>query len=79
MSDLKKFLPDAFARTPVGLKVVSKDIPHKSDAGGVRLGIVGRSTIQEEAASLLSEVGRRCPGADIAGVLANSISSFLLQ
>ena len=62
-------LPDAFARTPVALKVVSKDILHKSDVNGVRLGIVGKSAIQENAASLLSEVGRRCPGADIAGVL----------
>src|SRR6516165_2035403 len=47
-------LPDAFAQVPVALKVVSKDILHKSDVGGVRLGIMGKSTIQENAASLLS-------------------------
>jgi acyl-CoA synthetase (NDP forming) len=62
-------LPDAFGQAPVALKVVSKDVLHKSDVGGVRLGIVGKSTIQENVASLVSDIGRRCPGAEIAGVL----------
>jgi acetate---CoA ligase (ADP-forming) len=59
---------------PVALKIVSKDILHKSDVGGVRLGVSGATAIRNEAAALLSDIGNRCPGAEIAGVLVTPMA-----
>lgn len=56
--------------TPLAFKIVSPDILHKSDIGGVRLGING----PEEAAKAFTEVlaaGERVTGARIDGVLAS--------
>lgn len=49
------------------VKIVSADIPHKSDIGGVRLGITSPSEARTEAAAMLERVGRSRPGAKIAG------------
>jgi acetate---CoA ligase (ADP-forming) len=62
-------LPAALLAVPVALKVVSKDVLHKSEVGGVRLGISGLAAITEEAAALLADVRRHRPNADITGVL----------
>lgn len=62
-------LDGALRRGPVALKVVSKDVLHKSDVGGVRLGVRGDAAIAEGMAALLDEVRRNRPDAEIAGVL----------
>lgn len=49
------------------VKIVSADIPHKSDIGGVRLGITSPAEAKMEAAAMLERVGRSRPGAKIAG------------
>jgi acyl-CoA synthetase (NDP forming) len=61
-------------RYPVCLKVVSADVAHKSDAGGIRLGIGDRDSLVESYRSLLAEVAARAPGAKVAGVLAQAMA-----
>jgi acetate---CoA ligase (ADP-forming) len=67
-------LPSELLNVPVALKIVSKDILHKSDVGGVRLGISGAAAIHHEAAALLLGVRNRCPGAEVAGVLVTPMA-----
>jgi acetyltransferase len=67
-------LPPELLDVPVALKIVSKDILHKSDVGGVRLGVSGAAGIRNEAAALLSDIRNRCPGAQITGVLVTPMA-----
>jgi acetyltransferase len=53
---------------PVVMKIVSADILHKSDVGGVRLSIQP-DHIAEEYDSLVSHIAHTCPEAHIDGVL----------
>jgi acetyltransferase len=59
---------------PVALKIVSKDILHKFDAGGVVLDVFGEAAIAARLPALLAEVKRRRPDADIAGVLVTPMA-----
>ena len=68
-TDDVKTLPAALAAAPVALKIVSKDILHKSDVGGVKLGIAGTAEIEAQSAALRAHIGKTVPSADIAGVL----------
>lgn len=54
---------------PVALKVVSPDIVHKSDVGGVKLNVAGEDALQRAHADIMDAVRRRCPQARIDGVL----------
>jgi len=54
---------------PVVLKVVSSDILHKSDVGGVKLGLSGEDAVRRAYADILASVGRHLPQARIDGVL----------
>ena len=56
---------------PCALKVCSADIPHKSDAGGVVLGIVGPEAAAAAYRQIVEAVGRAVPGARIDGVLVS--------
>lgn len=73
-SDDAEALPPELLDVPVALKIVSKDILHKSDVGGVRLGVSGAAGIRNEAAALLSDIRNRCPGAEITGVLVTPMA-----
>ena len=53
---------------PAVLKILSPDIMHKSDLGGVRIGIPP-SAAETEAAAMLAEVAVSCPTARIEGML----------
>ncbi|MDH3350365.1 MAG: bifunctional acetate--CoA ligase family protein/GNAT family N-acetyltransferase [Gammaproteobacteria bacterium] len=53
---------------PIAMKVLSKDISHKSDAGGVRLNINSAQEVRSTYRQLVDEVQRRVPGANISGV-----------
>ena len=52
---------------PVALKVLSKDITHKSDVGGVLLNIESESILQLAAEGMISRINRLCPDAKIDG------------
>jgi len=60
---------------PVALKVLSPDVSHKSDVGGVALGIGNSETLQTEFAALLSRVEEHAPGARVQGVLVQRMLS----
>jgi acetyltransferase len=68
-------LPASLTQAPVALKIVSKDILHKSDVGGVRLGFTGAKAIEAECAALLADMARTCPDAEIAGVLVTPMAA----
>ncbi|MCE2947420.1 MAG: acetate--CoA ligase family protein [Betaproteobacteria bacterium] len=55
---------------PLALKVVSPDVLHKSDAGGVRLGVQGEAAVRAAVEGIMAAVGQAVPGARIEGVLA---------
>ena len=54
---------------PVALKVLSADIAHKSEAGGVCLNLGDDAAVQAACAAVLSSVAERQPRARVAGVL----------
>ena len=53
---------------PAALKIVSADIAHKSDVGGVVLGLADASAVRAAHATMLSRVAEAAPGARIDGV-----------
>lgn len=53
---------------PVVMKVVSSDLPHKSDVGGVRLGLTTAAAVAAAYGQMLAAVRARRPDARIAGV-----------
>ncbi|RLE27743.1 CoA-binding protein, partial [Candidatus Acetothermia bacterium] len=56
----------------VVLKVVSPDITHKSDAGGVRVGVPA-GEVEEEAWRLLRRLKERFPGAHLEGLYVQEL------
>ena len=54
---------------PVVLKVLSVDVPHKSDVGGVRLGVADRAGAEAAFAEIGAAVRAARPGAAIDGCL----------
>ena len=55
------------------LKVMSYQLPHKSDVGALRLGLEGEAQIREGYRSMLEEVRRRAPHATLDGVLVQQM------
>lgn len=53
----------------VAIKILSPDIVHKSDVGGVRLGLKTRADVERSAAEMLSRIARIRPEARLQGVL----------
>ncbi|MBT8048187.1 MAG: acetate--CoA ligase family protein, partial [Gammaproteobacteria bacterium] len=53
---------------PIAMKVLSTDISHKSDAGGVRLNINSASEVRGAYRQLIDQVKARLPAANITGV-----------
>jgi acetyltransferase len=53
---------------PVAMKIASPDISHKSDAGGVRLGIQSAHEVRGAFNQIVATVQRRLPDAHIDGV-----------
>ena len=62
-------LADALGGGPVALKIVSPQIVHKSDVGGVRLGVVGREAVRAAFGGIVARAAEACPDATIEGVL----------
>jgi acetyltransferase len=54
---------------PVALKVVSPQVIHKSDVGGVRLNLQGDEAVGLGYDELVDDVRRALPGAEVLGVL----------
>ncbi len=60
---------------PVALKVVSRDIVHKTDAGGVRLGLATPEEVREAYENILWSCRSYNPAAAIDGVLVSPMVS----
>jgi acyl-CoA synthetase (NDP forming) len=54
---------------PLVLKIVSPDIAHKTEVGGVFVGVRSEAQLLEEYGNLLERVAQKAPEARIAGVL----------
>jgi len=65
--------PDAAAEVasgfpgPVALKILSPDITHKSDLGGVRLNLQGAEEVRVAAREMLTTIAKAAPGARLLG------------
>ncbi len=53
---------------PVALKIASSDVVHKSDAGGVKLGLETADQVGEAYDEILASIGKAFPDATIQGV-----------
>jgi acetate---CoA ligase (ADP-forming) len=76
---LAKTLAEAHAAAaqfgmPVALKAQSNDLPHKSDAGGVELGLSNAAAIEQAWLRLHSNIARHRPGLELDGVLVERMS-----
>lgn len=58
---------------PAALKIVSPDIVHKSDVGGVALGSTGYDQALAAAQRMLRDVAERAPGARLHGILVSPL------
>lgn len=63
------------AGAPVALKIQSPDIPHKSDAGGVVLGLEGDDAVHTAYDQVMAAAKASCPDADIRGVLVEPMAA----
>jgi len=57
---------------PVVVKIASADIPHKTEVGGIRLGLASAAAVEEAAREILETVPPKAPGAVIEGVSVQS-------
>ncbi len=82
-----KVLPGQLARTsedavivaervgyPVAMKIVSPDILHKSDMGGVKLNLSKPSEVRDAFDLMLLRIGRAAPNAQLRGVYVEQMS-----
>jgi acetyltransferase len=62
---------------PVALKIVSPHAVHKTEVGGVALGLAGAATVATEAAAMQARLRARVPAARIDGFLVQQMVSGL--
>ena len=60
--------------TPVAIKIVSPDITHKTDVGGVALGLASADAVAAAAESMLARVARARPSARLDGILVQAMA-----
>lgn len=77
-SGLAKNMEDAIviANTlsyPVVIKIVSDDISHKTDVGGVKVGINDDTELEYSYKKMLSDVRKKSPKAEIKGILVQKM------
>ena len=63
-----------FGSQPLVMKVVSKDILHKSDAGGVKLNLRGETALREAYGSIMESCRDYSPDAVIEGMLVTPMA-----
>lgn len=64
---------------PVAAKVLSADIPHKTESGGVVLHIADGAALMDAAAEILERAAQAHPEADVAGVLVQKMEPGLAE
>ena len=58
---------------PVVAKILSPDIAHKTDAGGVVLNIADAAALKTAARDILDRVGKKHPSAKLNGILVQKM------
>jgi acyl-CoA synthetase (NDP forming) len=69
-----KSAPLAF---PVAVKIESPDVPHKTEAGAVRLGVQDLAGLKQAARDVVAAAGKHNPDARIEGVLVQEMATGL--
>jgi len=64
---------------PVALKVLSPDIAHKTEIGGVRLGLRNAADVGQAAAEVLANAARHAPQAEVRGVLVEKMAAGVCE
>ena len=59
---------------PVVLKIASPDITHKTDAGGVKVGLKNKADVRRAYADIVSAAREKYPGAKIDGVTVQNVA-----
>ncbi len=62
---------------PVAVKIESPDLPHKTEAGAVRLGVQNLAGIKQAAQDVVAAARRHKPDARIEGILVQEMASGL--
>lgn len=70
--------PDGL-RYPVAAKILSPDIAHKTEVGGVALDIADAASLREAAAAMRARVAAAAPAARITGVLVQPMARGLAE
>ena len=65
----------ALVDRPVALKIVSPDILHKTDAGGVKIGLRDAAAIRTAYAEIMQNARAYVPQADIHGILVSPMAA----
>jgi acyl-CoA synthetase (NDP forming) len=71
-------IPDSISY-PVVAKVSSRDVPHKTEAGAVRVGIADDEALRTAVADMMANVRAHAPGAVVDGILVQAMESRLLE
>ena len=58
---------------PVAVKIVSSDIPHKTDIGAVKLNVASKGELASAAAEVVANARRAMPAAVLSGVLVSEM------
>ena len=66
-------------RYPVALKILSPDLPHKTELGGVALGIAGPEALGEAARAMQARVAAAAPQARLSGFLVQPMARGLAE
>lgn len=64
---------------PVAVKISSRDIPHKTDAGAVQIGISNETEFARAAQEILGKVKHYAPTASLDGLFVQKMESRLLE
>lgn len=60
---------------PVAVKIESADLPHKTEVGGVRLGLADQEQVAHATAAVLAAARQHAPDTRIAGVLVQRMAA----
>jgi acyl-CoA synthetase (NDP forming) len=71
--------PPAGMRYPVAAKILSPDIAHKTEVGGVMLNIADEAALREAAAAMRACVAAAAPDARITGILVQPMAKGLAE
>jgi acyl-CoA synthetase (NDP forming) len=71
--------PPPGLRYPVAAKILSPDIAHKTEVGGVALDIPDAAALREAAAAMRARVAAAAPGARLTGILVQPMAQGLAE